>query len=82
MTNKEKYQYGNVAVRKMADLLGDIWRQNELKPFYNESLDCINKHYHEARGAAVALGEDVSKYPKRIRWQTAGLEIIEGVRRL
>ncbi|MDP2628550.1 MAG: hypothetical protein Q8P15_01485 [Nanoarchaeota archaeon] len=80
MKDKNKYLDGRSAVKKMRDLLGDIWRQNELRPFYNESLEWINKNYKEARDSAIAFGKDVSRYPKKIRWQTAGLEIIEGVR--
>lgn len=82
MKNKNKYFTGKDAINKMREILSDIWRQNALKPFYNESLEWINRHYCEARDSAIVFGEDVSKYPKRVRWRTAGLEIIEGVRNL
>ena len=82
MNNKEKYQNGKDALNKMNEILSDIWRQNALAPFYNESLEWINKKYFEARDAAIIFGEDITRYPRRIRWRTAGLEIIEGVRTL
>lgn len=80
MENKNGYLSGEDAINKMREILGDIWRQNELKPFYNESIEEINECYHEARDSAMAFGKDVSKYPRRIKWQTSGLEIVEGVR--
>ncbi|MAH03475.1 hypothetical protein CMI39_01670 [Candidatus Pacearchaeota archaeon] len=80
--NKKGYLSGGHAINEMINILGDIWRQEALMPFYNNSLELINKNYSKARDSAIAFGKDVSKYPKRIRWQTAGLEIVEGVRSL
>ena len=76
MKNKNIYQNGESAVKKMRDILGDLWRQIELMPFYNESLESINGSYHEARDTAIAFGKDVNQYPRRIKWKTNGLHCI------
>jgi len=76
MNKKDKYSNGNEAVRKMRGILGDIWRQIALMPFYNEDLAGINRRYQKARDSAMAFGEDIMGYPKRIRWRTNGLHAI------
>lgn len=76
MTNKDKYADGKHAVKIMRELLGDIWRQNQLGMFYGENIESQNKRYQHARDAAIALGKDVSEYPRKLRWSTHGLEII------
>ena len=80
MTDIRQYHFdGKNALRRMRKLLEDIWRQNELGMMYGESIESQNKKYQNARDAAMALGEDVSKYPRRLKWSTPGLEIIERI---
>ncbi len=76
MTEKNRYSNGNEAVKRMKNILGDIWRQIALMPFYNETLEEMNGNYQKARDIAMAFGEDVNQYPRRIRWRTNRLHII------
>ena len=76
MKNKYKYSSGEAAVKRMREILGDLWRQIELTPFYNQSLESINRDYGEARYVALAFGKDVTLYPRRVRWRTNGSRCI------
>jgi len=77
--NKNNYLSGIETINKMQNILRDLWRQKELRPFYNHDLDWINKKYIEARDAAIAFGEDVSNFPRRIKWRTNGSQIIKDI---
>ncbi len=82
MEHKNKYSDRRSSIRGMEDVLTRIWSNNILGPLNGESLEELNYSYRVAREAAITFGEDVNKYPKRIRWRTKGLEIVEGVRSL
>ena len=70
MTNRWKYKNGNTAVNVMEFVLESMWREAS-------DIENMNQEYQEARDAAVAFDMDVSKYPRKIRWSTQGLNIVE-----
>jgi hypothetical protein len=80
MTNKNNYSYGSDAVKRMEDILSGLWVEETLGPTHGESIEYLNKVYQSSRDAAMAFGENVSQYPRRLKWSTKGLDIVERVK--
>jgi len=78
MTSIETKQKGKEAVKTMRNILSRKPWTNHIHPLLIiRDVRRVKRKYKEARYTAMACGVDVTKYPKRVRWQELSLSPIE-----
>jgi len=80
MKGKYEYKHREDVIRGMKYIIGEVVWTNEVLPnLFRLSIQEINRIYQNARDQAIAFGVDITSYPRRLKWKTKGLEIVERV---